>query len=186
MTPRHLILDRDGVLNHEASSGWISSAAEWRWLPGVLGALRSLHEAGVRVSVVTNQSCIGRGLATRQQVDAVHERMMRECRAAGGSIDAVFVCPHAPGDGCDCRKPRSGLVRQAVTAAGLAAGQTLLVGDDQRDLEAGRGGGVRIALVRTGKGVQTEASLGASDVPVYDDLRSAVSALLERTVRRES
>ncbi len=179
MKPSHLILDRDGVLNREArGGGWILSPAQWRWLPGARTALRRLRRAGVRVSVTTNQSCIGRGLATTHEIDAVHRQMKDECLEAGGRIDAVFVCPHAPGDGCDCRKPRPGLIVQALSAAGLEAGASLLVGDDRRDLEAGLAAGVRVALVRTGKGERTAADLPTAGIPIYDNLLAAVSALL--------
>lgn len=177
----HLILDRDGTLNPEApEGGWITSPEQWRWLPGTLQALASLRESGVHLSVVTNQSCIGRRLATREAIDTVHERMLRECREAGGCIDSVWVCPHAPGAGCECRKPRPGLVLQAIAAAGYPAEETLLIGDDRRDLEAGLASGIKVALVRTGKGARTEANLPEPDIPVYDDLQAAVSALADR------
>jgi len=179
MTLRHLILDRDGVLNHEnAAGGWVSDPEDWRWLPGVLSALARLREAGVRVSVVTNQSCIGRGLASREDVDRVNDRMTRECLEAGGRIDGVFVCPHAPGAGCSCRKPRPGLVEEAVAESRLPADSTVLVGDDERDLKAGLEAGVAVSLVLTGKGALTEARLAVSGIPVHDDLGAAVASLL--------
>jgi len=174
---RHLILDRDGVLDREPASGWVTDLSQWRWEPGALDALRRLAEAGIRVSVVTNQSCIGRGLATRRQVDALHRAVLREAAEAGGRVAEVYVCPHAPGDGCDCRKPRPGLVRSAVGGSGVPASDSLLVGDDGRDLDAGRAAGVAVALVCTGKGRRTEGTPAADGVPVFDDLAAVVRAL---------
>ncbi len=176
---RHLIVDRDGVLNREnPSGGWIAHPDDWVWEDGALEGLRTARTAGVRVSVTTNQSAVGRGIVPSQQVEAVHSRMLREAAEDGGRIDAVFVCPHAPGEGCACRKPAPGLVLEAVEASGIAASETVLVGDAARDLEAARAAGVRFALVRTGKGRATELELADRDVPVFDDLSDAVRSLV--------
>lgn len=174
---RHLIADRDGVLNREAGQGWVTHPEAWAWEAGALDALRLLAERGIRVSVATNQSCIGRGLASRQEIEAVHRRMRREAAAAEGPIAAVFYCPHAPGEGCDCRKPRPGLLHRAVAASHMPTDVALFVGDASRDLEAGRAAGVPTVLVRTGKGRATEAA-GDLRQPVFDDLLAVVRCLV--------
>jgi D-glycero-D-manno-heptose 1,7-bisphosphate phosphatase len=175
---RHVILDRDGVLNEEAPDhGYITRPQDWRWIAGSLEALASLARAGVRVSIATNQSGVGRGLMTAHELDAVHARMRREVEVAGGRIDALLVCPHAPGAGCDCRKPAPGLIKAAVEASGIAAAQTLVVGDDGRDLQAARGAGVPAALVLTGKG-RAAAALSPQGIVVYDDLRALTREIL--------
>lgn len=174
---RHLIVDRDGVLNREApDGGWITSPREWTWEEGALDGLRLAARHGVFVSVVTNQSVIGRGIATAEAVEAVHRHMVEDARAAGGRIDAVYTCPHAPDGGCDCRKPRPGLVLHAITTAGLPPTATILVGDAVRDVEAARAAGIRAVLVRTGKGRRAEAELGDSGVAAFDGLADAVAA----------
>jgi D-glycero-D-manno-heptose 1,7-bisphosphate phosphatase len=176
---RHLILDRDGVLNREdPSGGWIARPDDWGWEDGALEGLRLARAADLRVSVATNQSGIGRGIVEPLQVEAVHSRMLREASADGGRIDAVFMCPHAPEAGCLCRKPAPGLVLNAVEASGIAAADTVVVGDAARDLESARAAGVRFALVRTGKGRATELELAGVEAPVFDDLRDAVTALV--------
>lgn len=181
---RHLVVDRDGVLNEEApAGGYIARPEDWHWIPGSLQALASLADAGVRVSVATNQSGVGRGLMTRDDLDAVHARMRREVRAAGGRIDAIFACTHAPGEGCVCRKPSPGLITEAVASSGVAAAETLAIGDDARDLEAARRAGVRAALVLTGKGRGTASRMSLDDTPVYDDLNALVRALFGRPLR---
>lgn len=181
MSPRiqHVIFDRDGVLNVEhEGGGYITDVDQWRWLPGALAGLARLSAAGVQVSVATNQSCVGRGLATRHQIDAIHAHMRDEAERAGAVIRHVFVCPHAPDDGCDCRKPAPGMFRDAVAASGIARGATLVVGDDRRDLEAARAAGIAAALVRTGKGAVVETEATRAGVPVFDDVPELVAALL--------
>ena len=176
---RHLILDRDGVLNEEApAQGYVTGPDGWRWIAGSLEALALIAGAGIRVSIVTNQSGVGRGLMTAEDLDAVHARMMRESTLAGGRIDALFACTHAPETRCDCRKPAPGLIGAAVAASGIAAGQTLAVGDDERDIEAARRAGVAAALVLTGKGRAAASAFPRHAVPVYEDLASLARALL--------
>jgi D-glycero-D-manno-heptose 1,7-bisphosphate phosphatase len=177
---RHVILDRDGVLNEEApANGYITRPEAWRWLPGSLRALALFARAGIRVSIATNQSGVGRGLMTSQDLDAVHARMCREAAAAGGRIDALFACPHAPGAGCRCRKPAPGLIEDAIAASNLPPSQTLVVGDAGRDLEAARAAGVAAALVLTGKGRAAADSLDCKEVLVYDDLLALAQALVD-------
>jgi D-glycero-D-manno-heptose 1,7-bisphosphate phosphatase len=176
---RHLIVDRDGVLNREdPSGGFVSSPEDWVWEDGALEALRMAKAGDVRVSVTTNQSGVGRGVVSFRQIEAVHARMLREAEEARGRIDAVFVCPHAPEEGCSCRKPAPGLVLQAIEASGIATEETLVVGDAVRDLEAARAAGVRCALVRTGKGRATELELADRGVPVFDDLSGVARSLV--------
>lgn len=180
MTYRHVILDRDGVLNREApEAGYIRAPGEFFWLPGALEALALLRSAGLHLSVATNQSGVGRGLMTLTQLDAIHERMLIEAAANGGALDTVLFCPHAPDDGCECRKPAPGLIREALTRSGIGAAESLVVGDDRRDLEAASRAGVQAALVRTGKGRKTETLLrGGEEVPTYDDLPQLARAIL--------
>ena len=179
MSFRHVILDRDGVLNYEAPAGsYVREPSEFRWLPGALEGLALLRRAGLRLSVATNQAGVGRGVMSLAQLAAVHERMQAEAAAHGGTIDAVLYCPHAPEERCSCRKPAPGLIQAAVAGSGIAASDTIVVGDDLRDLEAAERAGIAAALVRTGKGRRTEAMLGNAAVPAYDDLRELARAIL--------
>ncbi len=180
MTYKHVILDRDGVLNREApGGGYVLEPGEFFWLPGAVEALALLRNAGLRISVATNQSGVGRGLMTLAQLEAVHERMRTEAAGSGGALDAVLFCPHAPDDGCECRKPAPGLIREALARSGIGAADSLVVGDDQRDLEAASRAGVQAALVRTGKGRKAETLMrGGVEVPTYDDLLELARAIL--------
>lgn len=168
---QHLILDRDGVLNREADgAGYVLTPEQFSWLPGALEALATLHRAGVYLTVATNQSGVGRGLMTLAQLEAVHARMRAEAAHHGGPLDEVLFCPHAPDERCNCRKPAPGMIHEALARSGFAAAETLVIGDAQRDIEAASRAGVAAALVRTGKGRETEVHLRGGIIPLYDDL----------------
>jgi D-glycero-D-manno-heptose 1,7-bisphosphate phosphatase len=176
---RHLIVDRDGVLNAEPAGGeFVREPAQFHWLPGSLEALARLSAARIRVSVASNQSGVGRGLMSPAELARVHARMTDSAAAAGGAIDAIFCCPHAPDAGCECRKPAPGLVLAAIRASGIEPAATLVVGDDARDVAAARAAGVAAALVRSGKGRTVERALADPTLPVYDDLGQLVGQLL--------
>jgi D-glycero-D-manno-heptose 1,7-bisphosphate phosphatase len=147
------------------------SADEWTWEEGAREGLSLLCGAGVLVSVATNQAGIERGVLSREKLTAMHLRLRRECAEHGGTVGAIYVCPHVPESGCDCRKPRPGLIVRAIRESGLPRERTLMVGDQIQDLEAGRAAGVHVALVRTGKGTLTERAMPTELTPfVFDDL----------------
>ena len=109
---------------------------DWRWLPGAREALRLFKRAGYRVIVVSNQAGIARGAMAQADVDAIHEGMRAEARESGGDIDAVYCCPHGWDEGCECRKPKPGMLYQAQRDFHLDLTRTYLIGDDERDTQA--------------------------------------------------
>ncbi|MCC6295894.1 MAG: D-glycero-beta-D-manno-heptose 1,7-bisphosphate 7-phosphatase [Pseudomonadales bacterium] len=175
---RWVILDRDGVINRDAPD-YVKSLAEWQPLPGSIAAIARLSRAGYRVAIATNQSGGGRGLIRSEDLHAMHAELCRQVVRAGGVVDGIFYCPHAPEADCRCRKPRTGLLdaiarRFAIDLRGQPA-----VGDSLRDLEAARAAGCLPVLVRTGNGRATEMRLAAAalrDLPVYDDLAAVADA----------
>ncbi len=131
-----VILDRDGVINHD-SDQYIKSPAEWKPIPGSLEAIARLTQGGYRVVVATNQSGIGRGLFDMATLNAIHDKMHRAVGLAGGRIDAIFFCPHAADADCDCRKPKPGLLLEiAAPLQRRALPSVPMVGDSLRDLQA--------------------------------------------------
>ncbi len=172
-----VLLDRDGVLNEDRPD-YVQSADQWAWVPGAQEALARLRAAGVRVGVITNQGCVGKGLVSPDTLEAIHDRMRREAAAAGGRIDAVFVCPHTGGDACGCRKPAPGLLCRAADHFGAELAGVPFVGDAGRDLEAAAAAGARPVLVRTGKGAATEAAGLPPGLAVYPDLSAFAAAWL--------
>lgn len=185
MTIRHVILDRDGVLNETApGSGYVTELDDWHWIPGALDGLALLRSSGIRLSIATNQSAVGRRIMTEDRLAEVHARMTAEAARHGAAIDALMVCPHSPDDRCACRKPQPGLIEQAVAASVFERADTVMIGDDLTDFEASWSAGVNAILVRTGKGRITEATLRALDVAVFDDLITASRAIVEDEIPR--
>lgn len=137
-----VILDRDGVLNvRPPKAQYVRSWADWRWLPGALEALRLFTEADFRVIVVSNQAGIARGAMTEADVAAIHAQMQHEAQDAGGRIDAIYYCPHGWDAGCDCRKPKPGMLYQAQREFHLDLSRTPFIGDDERDGQAAEAAG---------------------------------------------
>ena len=173
-----LLLDRDGVINYE-SPDYIKSPDEWQAIPGSLAAIARLTQAGYRVAVTTNQSGVGRGLFSEAVLGDIHRKMLQEVEQAGGRIERIFYCPHGPDEGCDCRKPRPGLIYQATEEMPCPRRNIVLIGDTLRDLEAAQAADIKAFLVRTGKGSATEKQLpDGLAAGVYDDLAAAADALL--------
>ena len=177
-----VILDRDGTINVD-SDEYVKSADEWMPLPGALEAIARLNHAGWHVVVATNQSGLGRGLLDMAAVNAVHAHMQRQLAAAGGRIDAVFLCPHAPDEGCQCRKPAPGLLLQIGERYGVDLAQVPYVGDSLRDMQAAFAAGCEPHLVCTGRhpelAGQSEAPAGfPPGTRVHADLAACVHHLL--------
>lgn len=174
-----VILDRDGVINRE-SREFVKCADEWLPLPGSIGAIAALSKAGYTVTVASNQSGLARGLFDADALRSMHEKLHGLVAAEGGHIDRIVVCPHGPGDSCDCRKPKPGLLLQLGEHYGVALTGVPVIGDSLRDLEAAIATGARPILVRTGNGRETEQNLvGAlTGVEVFDDLAAAAAALV--------
>lgn len=174
LAPAHLLVDRDGVLNVEPKDGVVSSPQQWRWEHGALDALAACSRHRVRVSVVTNQSCIGRGLVSASEVAALHDWLGAQMRSLRIDLVGIFTCPHAPERGCTCRKPAPGLVQAALRAANTPPASSLLVGDAPRDLAAAKAAGVRSVLVATGKGL--DSARAAPEVECHTTLLDALVA----------
>jgi D-glycero-D-manno-heptose 1,7-bisphosphate phosphatase len=176
---KFVILDRDGVINQD-SDHFIKSPQEWIPIEGSLNAIARLSRAGIRVFIATNQSGLARGLFDIETLHAIHQKMLNEVQHQGGTIDAILFCPHGPNDQCDCRKPKPGLYLEVARRAGHSIKGVPVIGDSLRDLQAAEAVGARPILVRTGKGERTFAQLAdqIADITVFDDLASAVEALL--------
>lgn len=173
-----VILDRDGVINRD-SKAYIKSPSEWKALPGSLEAIARLNQAGFVVVVATNQSGVGRGLFDHQTLAATMRKMHDEVEAEGGSIAAVFFCPHAPEDECTCRKPKSGLFEQIRSRFDIDLAGVPAVGDSLRDIEAATTAGARPILVRTGNGEKTETLLSQeANIEVFDSLLDVAKTLV--------
>lgn len=181
MKPRRAIfLDRDGVINVNRPDH-VKSWDEFVFLPRVLEALRYLAASEFVVVVITNQSTIGRGSSTTAAIEHIHAQMLAAIKNAGGRIDAVYYCPHKPDDGCDCRKPQTGMYRQAARELNLDLTQSIVVGDALTDITAAQAIGARAILVLTGRGQEHHAELQQQNHLSFDvatDLMGAVDLIL--------
>ncbi len=180
-----IILDRDGVIN-EDSDAYIKSLEEWVPVPGSIEALAQLSAAGHTLAVATNQSGLSRGYFDLDTLEAIHGRLRELVAGQGGHIAGIFYCSHLPDEGCDCRKPATGLLRSIERELGETLVGAPFIGDSLKDLQAARAAGCTPILVRTGKGQRTEQELSSTGVPlerptdvaIFDDLASATNALL--------
>jgi D-glycero-D-manno-heptose 1,7-bisphosphate phosphatase len=173
-----VILDRDGVINRDSAT-FIKNPNEWIPIPGSLEAIALLNQHGYRVAVATNQSGIARGYFDMATLNAIHDKMHKALAQVGGRIDAVFYCPHAADDHCECRKPKTGMIEEIGRRFNIELNKVPGVGDALRDLQAFDKAGCQPYLVRTGKGEET---YNLADVPmntiVVADLAAAVQDII--------
>jgi histidinol-phosphate phosphatase family protein len=165
-----VILDRDGVLNKRPPRAhYVRSWDEFEWLPGAKEALRLLHEAHYRVIIISNQAGIARGAMTQADLLEIHERMQAEAVETGGRITAIYHCPHDWDEGCECRKPKPGMLFEAQRDFSLDLSHTLFIGDDERDAEAADLAGCPAVLV-------------TDDVSLLDITRKVVAGTLQSSL----
>jgi len=143
-------LDRDGTILDEL--GYLNHASRFRMLPGVAGAIARLNESGYPVIVVSNQSGVGRGYFPENVVTEVNGLMERELAKEAAKLTAIYYCPHASAEECDCRKPKPGMVKRAAKEHSLDLVRSYFVGDRRSDIELGHSVGGKSILVRTGYG----------------------------------
>jgi histidinol-phosphate phosphatase family protein len=167
--PRAVLLDRDGTLVIDVPYNGDPSRVEP--MPGAREALDRLRAAGIRLAVVSNQSGVARGRVTLEQVEAVNRRVERLL----GPLGPWFICPHAPDDGCGCRKPGAALVVRAAAVLGVAPADCALIGDTGADLGAARAAGARGVLVPNAVTRPEEIAAAREVAP---DLTAAVALLL--------
>ena len=169
-----VFIDRDGTIMQDAD--YCSKAEQVKVFPRVAEALKRLKSNGFKVIIITNQSGIGRGFFSLEEYRTVEAEISRQL--GGDVIDATYFCPHAPDQGCNCRKPAAGMIMQAAREHDVDLVSSFLIGDKEIDVQCGREAGVRTIRVRTGFNGETAGSLAdwiAEDVP------AAVEIILTRT-----
>ncbi len=152
-----LFLDRDGVINERLPGRYVSVWEEFRWCPGNPQAIAELNALFDFTFVVTNQQGVGKGLMTEAQLQSVHERMLSQIQAAGGSIDRIYTCTQLKSEPGNCRKPSTAMGQQAQQDfPDIHFGRSVMVGDSLSDLEFGQRLGMELAWV-AGKADDQEA-----------------------------
>lgn len=177
-----IFLDRDGVII-ENREHYVRSWEDVRFLPKVLPALANAYLSGLRFIIVTNQSVVGRAIITYEQADVVNRRVIAEIERYGGRISGSYMCPHAPFHGCNCRKPKPGLLLQAAGELSIDLPGSTMIGDAVTDLQAGQAAGVgQRILVLTGRGAQQALRPEVKSLEpftTYPGLSEALDALLQ-------
>jgi len=176
---RFVLLDRDGTLIAERN--YLARVEDVELFPNTVPGLRLLHQAGLGLAVLTNQSGLGRGYFDWAALNAVHTHLAQLLANEGVSLDGIFVCPHTPDDDCACRKPQTGLVQQAAAELHFDPAASFVLGDKPCDIELGRQIGAATFLVRSGYGALWERQGLQADY-IVDDVLAAARIILECTV----
>ena len=143
-TKKVVFLDRDGTINERPPRAcYIEKPEDFRWLPNAKEALKQLKEKGYTIYLITNQPGIARGNLTEDMLEKIHAKMESDLLEIGVTLDDIYFCPHNWDEGCDCRKPKPGMLFQAQKDHSLNLSQCYLIGDDERDIEAGISAGVK-------------------------------------------
>ncbi|MGZ8226642.1 MAG: D-glycero-beta-D-manno-heptose 1,7-bisphosphate 7-phosphatase [Methylococcaceae bacterium] len=174
---RFVLLDRDGVINHD-SDAFIKSPDEWLPIDGSLEAIALLNSQGYKVAVITNQSGLARGLFDEITLEKIHAKMRRMAAEKGGHIDAIYFCPHGADSQCNCRKPKPGLLQLFANDKQVDLTSTVFIGDSFRDIHAAIAAGAKPVLVKTGKGQKTLTDHPELTVPVFENLYDAAKHLV--------
>ncbi|MGI8468744.1 MAG: D-glycero-beta-D-manno-heptose 1,7-bisphosphate 7-phosphatase [Pyrinomonadaceae bacterium] len=151
---RLVLIDRDGTLNVEQN--YLSAPDQIELIPQSADGIRILRNLDLRIVVVTNQSGIGRGFFDAARLVEIHNRLREVLRENGTNVDAIYFCPHAPEDKCNCRKPMPGMAKRAATEFNADLSKSFVIGDNVCDIELGKNIGATTILVRTGYGKMTE------------------------------
>ena len=175
-----LILDRDGVINHD-SDAYIKSVEEWIPIPGSIEAIAQLSKAGWTIAVATNQSGIARGYYDLTTLDAMHARLRELVAEQGGEVGLIVYCPHGPDEGCDCRKPKPGMLQTIANHYQADLAGLWFVGDSSGDLKAALAVDSQPVLVTTGKGEKTMAGTLPANTLVFDDLAAVAAELIHKS-----
>ncbi|MFT3893184.1 MAG: HAD family hydrolase [Anaerolineales bacterium] len=176
-----IFLDRDGVII-ENRADYVRDWSQVVLLPEAVDALSRFRNTQYKIVLVTNQSAVGRGLISLKTAEEINQRLARVIEEHGGRLDAVYMCPHAPNDQCDCRKPQAGLFLQAAHDLSLDLNSSWMVGDAWSDLLAGQNANLQgLILVKTGRGVdqlQQPKPENLREYLVLDDLSSALASII--------
>lgn len=173
-----IILDRDGVINYD-SDEYIKSEDEWKAIPGSLEAIARLTHDGYRILIASNQSGLARKKFDITALNKIHQKMLNHLSQFGGTIDAIFFCPHGPRQGCECRKPKPGLLNEISSRLRIPLDDIPMIGDSLSDIEAARAVNAKPILVRTGNGQKLIDDNKVPDsVSIYSNLAAAVDALI--------
>ncbi|MBI1913010.1 MAG: HAD family hydrolase [Deltaproteobacteria bacterium] len=172
-----VFLDRDGTINEDV--GYLSDPKGLVLIEGAGEAIKKLNSANIKVIVVSNQSGVGRGYYTNDDVEKVNKRLFELLSPTGAQIDGIYYCSHHPDFKCDCRKPSTGLAKQAALEHEIDGLRSYVVGDKGSDVDLAGNIGAKGILVLTGKGTDEHKNNDIAADHVAKDLREAVDWILD-------
>jgi histidinol-phosphate phosphatase family protein len=175
--PRYVLLDRDGVINRRVPGGYVTSWDRFQFLPRALDALHLLADNGYTALVVSNQSCVARGLLSSSDLELITRRFLLEVALAGGNIAQVYYCRHGEKDHCNCRKPLPGLVFRARSDHRFVPQETYFIGDSESDLAAAAAAGCPALLIRRDAFLERYVR-GVPHTPVVSNLYEAAELVV--------
>jgi len=150
-----VFLDRDGVINEFPGNGnYVTKVKDFHFIPGAIEAIRALTEAGCKIFIISNQAGVGKGIYSRDKLNLITSHMLKHITQKGGRIKKVFYCTHRSDQGCDCRKPKIGLVRKALQSLNKTirhAQKAYFIGDTKVDILAGHNAGCKTIFVLSGR-----------------------------------
>ena len=174
MKQKAVFIDRDGTLIEEVN--FLHRVEELKFFPFTDESVRLLKENGYLVVLVTNQSGIGRGIYTVDDMNTVHARIQKDLTE---KLDAIYFCPHLPDADCECRKPRLGMIESALGDLPIDLENSWMIGDKNLDVELGLNAGIKPILVKTGYGEKHLSELERPPFAVADNLFEAVKIVLD-------
>jgi D-glycero-D-manno-heptose 1,7-bisphosphate phosphatase len=174
---RLVILDRDGVINHD-SPNYVRTLAQWQPIDGAIEAIAEVSRMGYPVAVATNQAGVPKGFIQPDELDRMHVALRQAVEAAQGKLSGIHDCRHHPDERCECRKPRPGMLLRACAEAGVPPEQACFVGDSWTDVQAAVAAGCRPVLVMTGNGPKTRERTDLPEDLVVLDSLAALAAWL--------
>ena len=185
-----VFLDRDGTLVKEVDC--LTSADQLELLPGAAAAIREFNHRGIRTVLVTNQPVIAKGFCTEAELQTIHRKLETLLGQEHAFLDRIYYCPHHPEKGfageipelkidCNCRKPRTGMLDQAINDLNLDLSAAWLIGDTTTDIQTARNAGVKSVLVRTGYAGK-DGKFAVKPDFVADDLLDATPIILAKTI----
>ena len=130
-----VFVDRDGVINQERSD-YVKSISELEIYPNVAENIKLLKDAGFLVIVITNQSAVNRGIISHEMINQIHNSIQDHLKKYGTFLDGFYYCPHTPNENCNCRKPKPGLLQQAILELNIDLNSSWMIGDSDSDIEA--------------------------------------------------
>lgn len=147
-----IFLDRDGVINKDPGFGdYIKSWKEFQFLPGAVEAIKKLNKNGYEIFIISNQAGVSRGLFTQEALDEITRNMLKEIESQGGKIRSITYCIHPKDAGCNCRKPKTGMIKDATKGLDIDFKNAYFIGDSRLDVSAGKNMGCKTILLLTGK-----------------------------------